>query len=367
MFLKEIDILSPEITLFYNHSLSHSSKISGIITIITILIIIFCSIFYIKDILNRDKEVPKVSSYNICTQDAGEFPINSSSFFHFISILKGPYHPENEDFDFTSFNLIGLDRYINDYENDIDLTKYNHWLYGFCNEDDIKGINILVTQNYFSKSACIRKYFNFKEQKYYNTNDPNFKWPKMAHGTFNHNNEFYTIILLKCKKDILYEVFEDKYKCKNENNTEEIYKFRGLAHFNFLDQYVDILDYKDPNKKYFYRIENSIDQDNYSINYINFNPSMIETHNGYIFDKSFKELGYIYDRNDVFTYLKKGDIHMVYTLRVNNRMSYNKRVYKTIQDILSKVGGIAQAIMAIALFINNFINKYIILYDTEKL
>ena len=65
MFLKDIDILSPEITLFYNHSLSHSSKISGILTIITIIIIILCSIFYIKDILNRDKEVPTIHSYNL--------------------------------------------------------------------------------------------------------------------------------------------------------------------------------------------------------------------------------------------------------------------------------------------------------------
>ena len=234
MFLKEIDILSPEITLFYNHSLSHSSKISGIITIITILIIIFCSIFYIKDILNRDKEVPKVSSYNICTQDAGEFPINSSSFFHFISIVKDPHHPEEEEFDFTYFNLIGLDTYTEDYENENDLKKYNHWLYGFCNkETDIKGINDIVTQNYFSKSACIRKYFNSTEQKYYNTNDTNFKWPKMAHGIFNPNNKFYNIILIKCQIEILNIVFGDTYKCKN---IEEIIKFKGNIYFNFIDQ-----------------------------------------------------------------------------------------------------------------------------------
>ena len=172
MFLKDIDILSPQITLFYNHFLSHSSRISGILTVITIIIIISCSLFYAKDILYRDKEIPTVSSYNLYIQDAGEFPINSSSFFHFISIVKDSHHPDNEEFDFTSFNLIGLDTPTKDYENDNNLTKYNHWLYGFCNkEDDIKGINDLVIQNYFIKSACIRKYFNSTEQKYYNTND----------------------------------------------------------------------------------------------------------------------------------------------------------------------------------------------------
>ena len=53
MFLKEIDILSPEITLFYNHSLSHSSIISGILTIIALVLIVLCSLCFIEDIFNR--------------------------------------------------------------------------------------------------------------------------------------------------------------------------------------------------------------------------------------------------------------------------------------------------------------------------
>ena len=368
MFLKDIDILSPEITLFYNHSLCHSSKISGILTIITIIIIILFAIFYIKDILNRDKEVPTIHSYNLYKEDAGEFLINSSSFFHFISIVKDPHHPENEELDFTAFNLIGLDTYTKDYENDNDLSKYNHWLYGLCNiENDLKGINDLVTQNYFIKSACIRQYFDSTQQKYYSTDDPNFKWPKMAHGTFNPNNEFYSIILIKCKNEILNKVFGDEYKCKNENEITEIINLKGKVHFNFIDQYVDILNYKTPNKKYIYRIENSLDNDNYSVNHLNFNPSIIKTHNGFILEKYIEEKGYFYDRNDVFTYLRKGDIHMIYSLWMNNRMNYNERTYKKIQDILSEVGGVAQAIMTIALFMNNFINRYIILYDTQQL
>ena len=48
-------------------------------------------------------------------------------------------------------------------------------------------------------------------------------------------------------------------------------------------------------------------------------------------------------------------------------MKYNERIYKKIQDFLSEVGSVAQAIMTMALFIINFINRYIILYDTENL
>ena len=53
MILKEIDILSPEITLFYNGSLSHSSRISGILTIIACAILVLCASYYFKDILNK--------------------------------------------------------------------------------------------------------------------------------------------------------------------------------------------------------------------------------------------------------------------------------------------------------------------------
>ena len=93
-------MLSPQITLFYNHSLSHSSKLSGILTINAILIIILFILFFDKDILNHDKEVPKVSWYNLCAEDSGEFhsgefPINSSSLFHFISIVNVPHHMKN--------------------------------------------------------------------------------------------------------------------------------------------------------------------------------------------------------------------------------------------------------------------------------
>ena len=60
----------------------------------------------------------------------------------------------------------------------------------------------------------------------------------------------------------------------------------------FIDHYVDILDYKDPNKKYFYSIENIINKERYSINHINFNPSSIITNNGVIFDHNKEEISY---------------------------------------------------------------------------
>ena len=285
MFLKKIDCLSPEITLFYKGSLSHSSSFSGILSIIACIIILICSGYYFIGVIARDRDCPKIAFNRQFTEDAGIFPINSSSFFHFISIVKDKHYPDKEEFDFTTFNLIGFETNIQDYENDNDLKKYNHWLYGFCdNEIDSKGIKDLITQNYFTKSACIKKYFDSNSQKYYETGDINFRWPLLAYGTFNPKNEFYSVILQKCEQNILNNILGKEYKCKNDTEIEEIIKNSGSIHFNLIDHFVDVLRYKEPIKKNFYRIENTLDKEIYSLNHLNFCPILVNTQNGIIWN-----------------------------------------------------------------------------------
>ena len=58
---------------------------------------------------------------------------------------------------------------------------------------------------------------------------------------------------------------------------------------------------------------------------------------------------------------------MVYCLWLNNRANYYERTYGKIQNVLSDIGGLSQTIATIIIFINNFINKYIIILDTESL
>ena len=104
-----------------------------------------------------------------------------------------------------------------------DLSKYNHWLYGFCNKEiDIKGIENLVTQHFFSTSACIRKYYDSSSHKYYEVGDKNFRWPKIAHGTFNPQQQFYCIILIKCEQNILNNIFGNGLICKSDEEIENV-------------------------------------------------------------------------------------------------------------------------------------------------
>ena len=368
MILKKIDFISPEITLFYKGSLSHSSIISGILSLISCSIIIVISVYYFLMLIYRERDCPKVANNHQYIEDAGIFPLNSSSFFHFISFDEDGNHQYYENFDFTAFNLIGLETYFKNYENEKDISKYNHWLYGLCNkETDIKGIEKIMTQQFFTKSACIRKYYDSSSHKYYEVGDKNFRWPILQYGTVNPQNKFYTLILIKCDQNILNNMFDKGYTCKKDEEIEKIINKRGGMHFNFIDHYVDILKYKEPIKKYINRVENTIDKDNYSINNINLNPILLTTQNGILFSNYENTKSYYYERNDAFVKLIKDNILMVYNLWLKNNEDYYERIYKTIADVLSSIGGVSNAIIFIVHLINKLINQYTALKDIKSI
>ena len=52
-------------------------------------------------------------------------------------------------------------------------------------------VGYLIDYEYFENSGCIKKYFNSTEQKYYDTKDPKFSWPIIAHGTFHKDSIGY--------------------------------------------------------------------------------------------------------------------------------------------------------------------------------
>ena len=143
MFIKNFDYLSPPITFYHQGLLSHSSIISGIISIISIISIIIFAIYFSLDIIK--KEDPKIFSYNSLIEDAGTFPLNASSLFHFISMISLSNNYVYDGIDFTLFRIIGLETYYDAFLYDQNLSNYDHWLYGKCNnQTDTKGISHLI-------------------------------------------------------------------------------------------------------------------------------------------------------------------------------------------------------------------------------
>ena len=366
--LKYLDFLSPPITFYYKGFLSHSSYISIILSIFSFVIIIILAVNFSLDIIRRRN--PTAFYFNRFIEDAGTFPFNASSFFHFLSMSQNTSNHKDGGINFNSYRIIGLDMFYDNYVKDRNLTKYNHWLYGLCNnESDTEGIGHLINYDFFKKSACIRKFYNNKTHKYYDTDDPDFKWPIMAHGTFHVDEIFYTIVIERCKNDTLNLILgEGNHQCKNDLEMDAIFSTIGATHLYYIDHYIDVLNYNNPNTKFFYNIENGLYKDYCSVNNINIYPSSIRTDNGLILESSKEELTYIVDRNDAFTYENNNnEIYTVYYFWLKNKIHYYNRTYKRIQDVSSSIGGIYQIITVIAMFINRFFNSYIVLSDTESM
>jgi hypothetical protein len=252
----------------------------------------------------------------------------------------------------------------NNYVSDRNISHFDHWLYGICNnKSDTEGIGHLINYKYFEKSACIKKYFDSSEQIYFDIGNPKFRWPVLSHGTFNINNQFYCVIVEGCKNDTISQILDGNQKC--------IYNpLIGIktSYFYFINQFIDILNYKKPTIKFLDRIENGINKYSYFLNNLNIFPSKVKTHNGYIIEKVEEEKGYIYERNDVVTEINNEDIiYIAYNIWLKNILNDYDRTYKKIQDVFSNIGGIIQVVIFISVCLNKFYNNYIELIDTDDL
>ena len=116
------------------------------------------------------------------------------------------------------------------------------------------------------------------------------------------------------------------------------------------------------------RIENAINKNEYYLNNLNIFPSIVRTHNGYLFDRVEEDKAYIYERNDVTTEINNEDkIYVAYNIWLKNTINDYERRYKRLQDVIPSIGGINQVIIFISIYINKFYNKYIELTDTDAL
>ena len=116
MLLKRLDKLSPYITLYFKGERRHASKSSGILSLITYLLVLLIIIHYIIIFIN--KKEPKAYFFNRYTEDAGNFPLNSSMMFNFIQICEQETNSPIP-FDFSAIKVIGSDDVFSDeYMND---------------------------------------------------------------------------------------------------------------------------------------------------------------------------------------------------------------------------------------------------------
>lgn len=363
MFIYKLDYLSPKITLYFKGNYKHSSIYSVLITIISYLIIFVFIIYYLIDFLGRKN--PTIYFFNRYVEDIGNFPLNSSAIFHYLTLIKAGRNA-NTTFDFNSINIYGVKTTLDSYIQDYELVENNHWVYDLCDDSyDIssKTFSQLIDKKTFSTSACIKKYYNSKEKKYFEIGDSGFIWPVLEHGASHPNRTLYGIIIEKCQNDSL------------RNNCNPIEKiddyFRRIAiTLNFLDHYSDVLNYKEPFITYIYTVASGLTSGAKTIglNNLNFNPSITRTHNGILLENLIEEKRYTFLENERKT-IEQGQKKTIsaFYFYVQNNMIYNERHYKKCQELLSDIGGLGSFILLIGFFINSFFSYYIIILDTQDL
>ena len=142
------------------------------------------------------------------------------------------------------------------------------------------------------------------------------------------------------------------------------------VNFNLIDHYVDVYNYDEPLVKYFYNLSNGIFPDSYTTNHLNFNPVIVKTHEGFIFNRKIEEFSYSFTQNEKVTTTwdsnNKG-IYVAFYFWMQNKMEYYERTFKRVQDVFADIGGMYNAILLIATSFNKLVSKYITILDTEKI
>ena len=359
MFLDKFDFISPPITLYYFNKERHINPISGCLTLTVYVSILICSLFFFIQFLSKDN--PVTFYYNHFQEDVGIYYFNTSGFFHYVTIGSQPI-------DFTSVNVIGIPRFIPVYTKNNDLSSIDkYYIYGNCNDNDMKGLQVNeYNKTEFSNSACIRKMYDRKLNKYFNTEDNEFVYPDLRHGASNPNYNLYAVVVELCRNESIF----NEHKCKSIENREEYINSISSVSISVIDHLVTVEQYKQPIESFYYKISSGVNHisKSFNSNQLNFNPLIVKTDKGILFS-SYKEMkSYIFDQN-VKTSMDAGNTGILagYNFWIQNNVEIYTRSYKKIQDTCASIGGMSKIFLIVCDVMNYVVRELAFVLDTMKL
>ena len=137
----------------------------------------------------------------------------------------------------------------------------------------------------------------------------------------------------------------------------------------FMNSYVDVFNYNNPYNKYLHKITNALFANSFTVNNLNFNPSIVSNNYGAFVNYKYYQNGFQFSQNEKTTSSNSNNTHIMvcFYFWMQNIKLYYERYYESLQDLLSNIGGIESFMRLIATIINSLIVNYIILLDTEEL
>ena len=367
MSLRDFDLLSPKISLYYYGRIRHSANFGGILTIIMIF---FCIIYIINIFLETYANASStLHYYKHFFKDPGIYNFsNTDGIFHYFQI----YNPKNNTQ--VSFNTKYIHLFMSyiqeDYKINPELLSENdHWVYDNCREGiDNKYLSKdLFINTTFKNGMCLRYYYNSTIGEYYPIEDYiNFIYPNISNVGINNNNHIGTIIEKCNNNSILTKLFGI---CGDESEIEDYFNKNYGINFNILDSEIIPSKYGKETYNFIYGISNTMKQKKIIETNLIISPLKIDIKGGIFSSSNDKKQSYSLHDNyiiDEGSY-KNSHILSIYNFCLSKTGYILKSSNLTVYDSFPKIGGIIQLIYYIFYGINYIYNRFTIVNDTKQL
>ena len=347
-FLDKFNLFSPPITLFYNKKKKHSRLPSFMLTILGILFFVFYAIYDFILTITRQKFT--AYTYDSYVKITPEIKGDKTGFFHY-------YTFDNTEPNDKFITVTGYDsNYIYEY------------IYGKCTKDNMEGLENLIPdiEKFLNYGYCIKKSKKLSDGNITLVTDKNFVWPVIAEG----GNYYYYFAVKKCSNTS--NPFSKEVKeCASEVEINEyLNNVRGGTVY-VLNYYIDLGIFKNPICSFFYDLDMQIGSRTYTVNHINYDLAVINSHQNLSTDKITKTNTIIFSRFDTsFGEKIEGQtdhiMAMIYFWR-SSKMKIYERKYDGFLTFLTEIGGIYQIITQVVSIIDICFSGYAELIDSKIL
>ena len=339
MFLKKLDYLSPRISLYYSGTTAHTSKISGILSIANYSIVMIVLIYYLIVIFCKTE---KIAFYYIqYAEDPGVTKIDDSSLFHYLSING------NVGYDPKAIKIIGLKGRPSETLKNLSESSFDHWKYSECNFETDVGKDIRIKINNTKGPLCIKEFYNYTTGDIVKPDNKNFVYPSLLHGSGNPGFVPYLISIQRCQNSSYFN------ECYTDEEIDEYINELESVNINLVDYYIDIDNYNFPFYGYLYTMEVGFLKSGILAVNFHFNPTDVQTHEGFIFDstKRIRKMSLSDSIRGTYEGQKSTSIGIM-TFWVHNQVRVYDRKYTKIVDVIANISGIAKLVGIIFYFVN---------------